>query len=224
MRSSQNLRKDRQSWRLWHCLCRTHTRGDLLLPPPNVFLSLVIVVVEPFDTWSAGAKQHHPWTQQKSLQKAQKVTLQSCHIQSRIDRVSDYCMRWCVPVKLRRLDSDSSWFKVVSMMVFYSSFQFQHAVLNLFSPLQTRSPPQKYAWQQPTSIVDLIAQEPRHFFFRKAGQIWTLSKEHKPNYYFEKGRKTSRQTTDKWPDKKFLRSSASIGPQLQPWSRSRLAL
>ena len=33
-------------------------------------------------------------------------------------------------------------------------------------------------------------------------------------YDFEKGRKTSRQATDKWPDKTFLRSSSSISPEL----------
>ena len=54
----------------WHRLCRTHACGDLL-PPPNMFLSPVVFIVESLDIWSAGAKQHRPSTQQKSLQTAQ---------------------------------------------------------------------------------------------------------------------------------------------------------
>ena len=102
----------------WHRPCRTHACGDLLLPPPNMFLSLVSFVAESLDTWSAGAEQHCPSTQQKSLQAAQWVTWhwQYC-MQSRIGRVSDHCMRWCVHRAFRwwsfgcrtrtRLDSNS---------------------------------------------------------------------------------------------------------------------
>ena len=149
-----------------------------------MFLSLVSFVVESLDTWSAGAKQHRPSTQQKILQTAQWVTWQYC-MQSRINRVSDHCMRWCVHRAFRRwsfevtcrtrtrLDSNLC----VSIMVFSSCFEFGHVVLDLFSPLPTRSPPRKYAWQQPSSIVDLSAQEPCRFFSLKAGQLWTLNKQ-----------------------------------------------
>ena len=53
----------------------------------------------------AAAKQHRPSTQQKSLQTAQWVTWQYC-MQSRIDRVSDHCMRWCVYRAFRRWSFD----------------------------------------------------------------------------------------------------------------------
>ena len=36
----------------WHRPCRTHACGDLLLPPPNMFLLLVRFIVESLDTWS----------------------------------------------------------------------------------------------------------------------------------------------------------------------------
>ena len=55
----------------WHRPCHTHACGDLLLPPPNMFLSLFVFVVESLDTWSAGAEQHRPSARQKSLQTAQ---------------------------------------------------------------------------------------------------------------------------------------------------------
>ena len=70
------------------------------------------------------------------------------------------------------------WTRIrVSIMVFSSCFEFGHVVLDLFSPLPTRSPPRKYTRQQLTSIVDLSAQEPCRFFSRKAGQLWTLNKQ-----------------------------------------------
>ena len=66
-------------------------------------LSASLHVVESLDTWSAGAKQHCPSTQQKSLQAAQWVMWhwQYC-MQSRIDQVSDHCMRWCMHRAFRR--------------------------------------------------------------------------------------------------------------------------
>ena len=114
------------------------------LCPPNMFLSLVSFVAESLDTWSAGAKQHRPSTQQKSLQTAQLVTWQYC-MESRVDRVSDHCMHWCVHRAFRRwsfefgcqtrtlLDSnsriDNGFF---FLMVFSSCFGFGHVVLDLF--------------------------------------------------------------------------------------------
>ena len=148
---------------------------------PN--LSNVSFVAESLDTWSAGAKQHCPSTQQKSLQAAQWVTWhwQYC-MQSRIDRVSDHCMRWCMHRAFRRwsfgcrtrtrLDSNSC-FDNGFFFVFWVWTRHPRPI----SPLPTRSPPHKYAWQEPTSIVDLSAQEPCRFFSRKAGRLWTLNKQ-----------------------------------------------
>ena len=65
----------------------------------------------------------------------------------------------------------------VSIMVFFLRVLSLDTSSDLFSPLPTRSLPHKYAWQQPTSIVDLSAQEPCRFFSRKAGQLWTLNKQ-----------------------------------------------
>ena len=87
-------------------------------------------------------------------------------------------MRWCVHCASWAAGRASAlglvlvWIRIrVSMMVFSLCFEFGHVVLDLFSPFPTRSPPRKYARQQPTSIVDLPAQEPCRLFFRKAGQL-----------------------------------------------------
>ena len=72
---------------------------------------------------------------------------------NRIDRVSDHCMCWCVHRAFRwwtssfgsqtrtRLDSHLC----VDDGFFSSSVEIGHAVLDLFSPCPTRSPPCKYA-------------------------------------------------------------------------------
>ena len=74
-----------------------------------MFLSLVFFVVEPFDTWSAGAKQHRPSTQQKKPSNS--------------------------PVGDVALGLVLVWIQIrVSVKVFSSSFQFGNAVLDLFSP------------------------------------------------------------------------------------------
>ena len=155
----------------------------------------------------AGAKQHRPSTQQKSLQTPQwwrGSTACTC----RIDRVHsgwDHCMRWCVHRSFRRWSFDFGCRTCARLdsnlcvdIGFSSCFEFGHVVLDLFSPLPTRSPPRKYAWQQPTSIVDISAQEPCRFFSRKAGQLWTLNKQPLPIFTSRREQKhpNKRQTND----------------------------
>ena len=93
----------------------------------------------------------------------------------------------------------------VSIKVFSSCFEVGRVVLDLFSPPPTRSPPRKYTWQQPTSIVDLSAQEPCRFFSRKAGQLWTLNKQPSPNI-------TSRRE-EKHPNKRQTMTRQKVSPQ-----------
>ena len=110
------------------------------------------------------------------------------------------------------------WTRIcVSIMVFSLCFEFGHVVLDLFSPLPTRSPCRKYAWQQPTSIVDISAQEPCRFFSRKAGQLWTLNKQPLPIFTSRRGKKhpNKRQTNDQTkvsPQVVVDRSSALARP------------
>ena len=131
----------------------------------------------------------------------------------------------CIPpVELRLSDSYSSGFEFVCRWwVFSSSVEFGHVVLDLFSPFPTRAPPRKYPWQQPTSIVDLPAQKPCHFFFRKAGQL-----EHSLSSLClllprggEKKHPEKRQTTDQTKSFSALHRWSVLS---SPRSRSRPAL
>ena len=150
---------------------------------------------------------------------------------SRIDRVSDHCMPWCVHRVFCRWSFELLCYRTRTRRDsnscvdngFFSCFEFGHVVLNLFSPLPTRSPPRKYAWHQPTSIVDLSAREPCRFFFRKAGQLWTLNKQPQPIITSRREEKhpNKRQTNDQ--TKSFsavCRRSVLSAPR----SRSRPAL
>ena len=108
-------------------------------------------------------------------------------------------------------------------MVFSSCFEFGRVVLDLLSPLPTRSPPHKYAWQQPMSIVYLSAQEPCRFFSRKAGQLWSLNKQPQPNITSRREEKdqNKRQTNDQTKSFSAVRRRSVLG---LPRSRSRPAL
>ena len=107
----------------------------------------------------AGAKQHRPSTQQKKPSDSPvglgDVAVDYCmHMQDRSSvRPLHALQRWCVHRSFRRwsfdfgcrtcarLDSNLC----VDNGFFSSCFEFGHVVLDLFSPLPTRSLPRKYA-------------------------------------------------------------------------------
>ena len=107
-----------------------------------------------------------------------------------------------------RLDLNScvgDGFRLLSLDTLSSTYFFSFP-----TPFANR----KYARQQPTSIVNLRAQEPCCLFFRKPSQLWTLNKQPLPYHYFKKWIE-SLQTNDRQMTRKnFLRSSSQslIGP------------
>ena len=111
------------------------------------------------------------------------------------------------------------WIRLcVSMMVLSSSLEFGHIVLDLFSPFSTRSPP-----RQPTSIINLAAQEPCRYFSRKAGQLLTFNKQPQPIITLrgEEKHPNKTQTNDQ------TKSFSAVGRRSvlsSPWSWSGPAL
>ena len=153
----------------------------------------------------AGAKQHRPSTQQKSLQTAQCwqwVTWQYC-MQCRIDRVSDHCMRWCVHRAFRqwsfvfvcqtrtRLDSNSCvdngfFLRVLSLDTSSTYFPlFQLALRPASTPDSNRR-------------RSSISPPRNHVAFSLAKQVSFEHSISSPSLLLlREGKKAAKQTTDK---------------------------